>query len=80
MDFEFYKPATITGNRDGIYINPCNNTAFIDIRNALNYKDIDFSGVNNICVHRYDNGDFYIFATGGYTPEKGLFTQQYKYK
>ena len=79
IDINYIKPARITGNKENIYIDPCTATAFIDMRNALNYKDIDIKGVNNICIHRYENGNFYIFAVGGYTPESGIFTHNYKY-
>ncbi len=71
-------PAIITGNKDGIYIDPRNCEAHIDARKATNYSNIDFNGVNNISIHRYDNGQFYIFQAGGYTADRGLFIDQYQ--
>ena len=70
-------PATITGNKDGIYIDPRNCETHIDARKATNYNTIDFTGVNGISIYRYDNGDFYIFQAGGYTPDRGLFCDMY---
>lgn len=79
-DMDYIKPARINGNRENIYIDTCTNQAFIDARKALNFSTIDLTGVNNICIHRFNDDTFYIFAVGGYTPEDGIFTKQYKYQ
>lgn len=67
--------ATVTGNKDGIYIKPSNNETHIDPRKATNYKSIDMTGVNHACINRAEDGTFYIFQISGYTPEKGLFCE-----
>lgn len=73
LDYEFYKPAHVTGNKEGIYINPCNCEALLDIREAANFNNIDFTGCNDIAVNRNESGNFYIFQVSGYTYEEGLF-------
>lgn len=79
-DFEYIKPAHITGSREGLYIDPRNGSAYINTKSALNFEAIDLNGVNNISIHRFNDGSFYIFQTGGYTVDRGLFIDEYKYK
>lgn len=69
--------ATIAGNKRGIYIDPRNCEAFIDVTKAINYSGIDFEGVNGIHVYRYNDGRFFIAQAGGYTQERGMFCDLY---
>lgn len=75
LDYTF--SAAVTGNKDNLYINPCNCNAYIDARQATNFKAIDFKGVNHIGIHRNDDQSFYIFFVSGYTYDKGMFIDNY---
>lgn len=69
--------ASVTGNKNGIYINPKNCEALINPAEATNTLIIDFKGVNKVNINRAGSGDFYIFSVSGYTYEKGLFYEEY---
>lgn len=43
---------------------------------CVNAKDIDFDGINNIVVVRY-NDKYYIASSGGFSDNRGLFTDLY---
>lgn len=69
--------ATITGNRKGIYIDPCTNHAYITPEICSNYKAVNMEGVNHLIVERDAAGNMKIIQASGYTPEKGLFCNLY---
>ena len=78
MKYDYIYPARVSGNKSDLYINPLNCEAFIDARKATNFLNIDFTGVNHICINRKEDNSFYIFSVSGYTYERGLFIDQYQ--
>ena len=68
---------TLTGNRDGVYIDPVTCNAHIDYRNAVNINDVDISDANNLAIHRDEDGRVKIIQVGGYSRERGLFVDMY---
>lgn len=69
--------ASVTGCKEGIYINPRNCEARINIKDATNADKINSEGVTHVCINRATNGTFYIFQASGYTPDKGMFIDMY---
>ena len=67
----------IVGDRTGIYVNPVNCNAYIDIEQAINDDKIKLDGVNNATVYRYPDGKFFIAQIGGWTYDRGLFWETY---
>ena len=68
---------TLLGNKDGVYINPVNNSAHVNYEEALNFKDVKLFGVNNLVIRRNDDGKMEIVQAGGYNRLRGLFTDLY---
>ena len=68
----------LIGNKSGIYIDACNCNAYMNIREAENFTAIDFTGVNNVVVYRFEDGRFFIAQAGGYTEERGIFVDLYE--
>lgn len=73
---DFYS-ATIVGNKHGIYINAATNTAYVNPKDCTNYQSINFEGVNHIVVYRENDNSMWICQAGGYTDNKGMFTDLY---
>ena len=68
---------TLTGNRDGVYIDPVTSNAYIDYRDATNIGAVDISDANNLAIHRDGDGRMEIIQVGGYSRERGLFVDMY---
>ena len=64
----------LIGNKNGVYIDPRNNNAYVDYTKAVNFAEVDFEGVNHLVVNRNDDGELTIIQAGGYNSERGLFT------
>lgn len=68
---------TLIGNKRGVYINPVDNNAFVDYNKAVNIKDVNLFGVNNLVIRRNEDGGLKIVQAGGYNRIRGLFTDLY---
>lgn len=68
---------TLTGNKDGIYIDPVTCNACVNYTDATNINDVDISDANNLVIHRDEDGRIKIIQVGGYSPERGLFVDLY---
>ncbi len=70
--------AKIIGNTSGLYINPCNSEILVSesVKDMINYKDVNFDGVNSLVIH-YENEQGKIVQASGYTPDRGLFVDMY---
>lgn len=77
MLFDNICSATVSGNKRGLYIDPRNCQTFVNVTKAENYKYIDFEGVNEVHIYRYNSGKFFIAQAGGYSCERGLFCDLY---
>lgn len=73
---DFYS-ATVINNKRGIYINPVDNTAYINPKDCINYQSVNFEGVNHIVVYRENDGTMWICQAGGFTNDRGMFTDCY---
>ena len=69
--------ATVAGNRRGLYIDACRNRTFVNASKAINFAAVDFDGVNELHIYRFDDGNFYIAQAGGYTYDRGAFCDLY---
>ena len=67
----------LIGNKSGIYIDPRNCHAYIDVRGAENFNEVNFIGVNNVVIYREKSGKYYIAQAGGYTAQRGMFVDVY---
>lgn len=67
----------VCGNTHGIYINPVNCHACLDITKAKNYAKIDMENVNHVIIWRNDDGSFHIAQANGYSYDKGIFANCY---
>ena len=72
-----YVTASVTGNRDAFYINPCTCNAFVNPRKALNADVLQLDGVNHVCIEAYADGSFKVFQASGYSYERGMFLDMY---
>lgn len=72
---DFYS-ATVINNQRGIYI-AADNTAYINPKDCINYQSVNFEGVNNIVVYRENDDTMWICQAGGFTNDKGMFTDCY---
>lgn len=68
---------TLTGNKQGIYIDPINCNAYVDYTQAINYKDVKIYGVNHLVIDRKEDGSMKIILAGGYSWMRGLFCDLY---
>lgn len=68
---------TVIGNKQGLYIDPRNNNAYVDYKQATNHKEVKMFGVNNLVIHRYNDGSMKIIQAGGYNRIRGLFVDMY---
>lgn len=68
---------TLVGNKKGVYIDPTNCNACVDYTLAVNYKDVNMFGVNNLAIERTEDGTMRIFQAGGYNRIRGLFCDLY---
>lgn len=68
---------TVIGNKQGIYIDPIDNYAYINICKCINYNSINFEGINHVVVYREESGEMWICQAGGYTYDRGLFIDSY---
>ena len=68
---------TLIGNKKDVYIDPRNNNAYVDYLKAVNFKDVNMYGVNNLVIKRDDCGNLKIIQAGGYNRMRGLFVDMY---
>ena len=68
---------TLIGNKEGVYIDPTTCNAYVDYMKAENVDDVKFFGVNNLVIHRNDDGTMRIVQAGGYSRIRGLFVDLY---
>lgn len=68
---------TLIGNKNNVYINPQNNSAILDYRQAINFQAVNLYGVNHLVIRRETDGSTKIIQAGGYNRIRGLFTDLY---
>lgn len=67
----------LIGNKEGIYINPVNCDACIELEGAVNFEKVSLEGANNVVVYRNQQKEYWISEVGGYTEERGFFCDIY---
>lgn len=67
----------LTGNVSGIYVDPVTCQAYIDYKKCENFLMVDMTGVNCLVIYRGKDGICKITQANGWTPERGLFCDNY---
>ena len=67
----------MTGNVSGIYVDPVTCQAYIDYKKCENFLMVDMTGVNCLVIYRGKDGICKITQANGWTPERGLFCDNY---
>lgn len=67
----------LTGDKTGIYVDPVTCIAYIDYRKCENFLIVDMTGVNCLVIYREKSGSCKIMQANGWTPERGLFCDNY---
>ena len=68
---------TVIGNKENIYINPTNNNALVDYKQAANFTSVNMLGVNHLVISRDNNGEMRIIQACGYNAKRGIFNDLY---
>lgn len=65
---------SVLGNRKGIYIDPRDCMAYLDVSEAGNYDKVRHDFIY-ATVRREDNGSFNLVQIQGYNPTEGVFIE-----
>lgn len=76
MIASYYCPAAV-GSKECKKPNPTTCQASMDYHCAVNYSEVDFTGVKSVIVSCDDDCNLKIIQTNGYTPERGTFCDEY---
>lgn len=68
---------TLTGNIEGIYIDPTNGNAHVDEQQCINFHEVSMEGVNHLVIRRSHSGEMKVIQANGYTPDRGIFVDLY---
>lgn len=73
----YYCPAADVYGKTCKRSNPTTCQMSMDYHCAINYSEVDFTGVKSILVSCDSNGDMKIIQANGYTDERGEFCDEY---
>lgn len=72
---------SLTGNKDGVYIDSRNCNAYVDFEQAENFAEVNMQDVNHLVIVRlYKVGRGYVMRivqASGYSLDRGLFIDMY---